>query len=79
MDHSDERCWYFLKAVEVRWGIIEVCGIGFRQHFGGHWISDSRALLCDVSVYIVVDSVTKGLRDELLETAVAIAMAGQYY
>lgn len=45
MDHSAERRRYFLEVVAERCGRIEVEGIGFRQHFAGQCVSDSRALL----------------------------------
>lgn len=50
MDHSASRCLYLSVVLVERWGKIEVLGMGFRQHFGGQWVSDSKALLFFVSL-----------------------------
>ena len=49
MDHSASRCLNRFVVLVERWGKMEVLGMGFRQHFGGQWVSDSKALLLFVS------------------------------
>jgi hypothetical protein len=45
MDHSSSRCLYFSFMVLLICGRIVEDGMGFKQHFAGQWVSDSRALL----------------------------------
>ena len=49
MDLSAAHLPYSSAVVTERWGIIDVEGMGLRQHLGGQYVSDSKALLHGVS------------------------------
>jgi len=49
MVHS-ASCWRYFSFMGLgMWGRILEVGMGVRQHFGGQWVSVSRALLVELA------------------------------